>query len=627
MNNPESSLPRPNADRTFVAPEKAAVFTKPNEMKRVIFACWLTLQFSAAYSQLYVNGNSYLYSVDRVVTVTQNLSMASSSALYLRGSSQLLQKTTGTSANSGAGIVSVFQEGSSNEFKYNYWCSPVGGTTGTGNAAFGITQLSRPTGVISSTAATILPATGGNLNGVSNPLSIAQYWVYKFQSGLNYSEWSFVGSASTLLAGEGFTMKGTSGTDATAVLGVSNNPGSAQRYDFRGRANDGTISVSVGATKFTLTGNPYPSALDLSAFLLDSGNTAIDGSAYFWEQSVTPNSHFLNQYVGGYGTFVPVSLASTGVYTPATFATYNGDGTVNNPSVGTGTATPRRYAPIGQGFMVKGTANGTVSIKNSHRIYVTESVANNSVFSRLAAPFGDPIHQGGGQAPALTTPTQIRLNIALGNGFSRQAVLILEHTATEGLDHGMEAENGDEFTTDAGFFLDGKNYVIDAVSYVPQRVVPMIVKTEEPRTIGFYLAETVEFPNDMPVYIHDALDDSYHNLREGAYLVDMQQGVDTTRFTVRFQNQNALGVNDGSLATLGVFQDNNAHQLVIENPALESIDAIRVFDIAGREVMTYQLPDPAAQLRYPTARLATGAYIVKIDRQGRKPITKKILVK
>ena len=81
-----------------------------------------------------------------------------------------------------------------------------------------------------------------------------------------YSNWIPVGSNSDLNAGEGFTMKGTSGTNSTSVNGVLNNPGNKQRYDFRGKPNDGTISIPVGIGQFTLTGNPYPSAIDLSAF-------------------------------------------------------------------------------------------------------------------------------------------------------------------------------------------------------------------------------------------------------------------------------------------------------------------------------------------------------------------------
>ncbi len=596
-------------------------------MKRFVLTCWLSFQLTSVYSQLYVTGSSYLYTVNQVVTVSQQVQLGASTFLYMRGSSQLLQRTTGASSNTGSGVLSIYQEGSSNQFKYNYWCSPVGGTTGTGNINFGVTQLSRPTTTTASTSAVILPSNETGLDGIANPLSISPYWVYKFLSGTNYSEWIAVGSASTIAAGQGFTMKGTSGTDATTVLGVSNNPGSAQRYDFRGRPNDGTISVSVGSGKYTLTGNPYPSALDLNAFLLDSGNTAIDGSVYFWEQSVTPNSHYLNQYVGGYGTFVPVSMASTGVYTAATFATYNGDGSVNNPSVGTGTVIPRRYSPIGQGFMVKGTINGSVSLRNSHRTFVTEGASNNSVFSRSAAAVAAISGDEGQAQDTLTVPTQVRLNISLGNGFSRQVVLILEHTATEGLDHGMEAENADDFTTDAGFYLDGKNYVIDAVPFSVNRIVPMVVKAEEDTTVGFSLSEAVEFPAEQAIFIHDMADDSYHNLRESAYLVDVASGLDSSRFTLCFKDLNALSTPDESLATLGVFQNNTVRQLWIENPTSDKIQSVRVFDITGREVMTVSEPASATQFRYSTAQFASGAYIVKIDRNGKKPITRKILVK
>jgi hypothetical protein len=40
--------------------------------------------------------------------------------------------------------------------------------------------------------------------------------------------------------------------------------GSAQRYDFRGKPNDGTIDIPVLLDELTLTGNPYPSALNFA---------------------------------------------------------------------------------------------------------------------------------------------------------------------------------------------------------------------------------------------------------------------------------------------------------------------------------------------------------------------------
>jgi hypothetical protein len=115
-------------------------------------------------------------------------------------------------------------------------------------------------------------------------------------------------------------MKGTSGTDATSVDGVQNNAGGngAQRYDFRGKPNDGNISVSVASGMTTLTGNPYPSAIDMQLFLAD--NLAVcDGNALYWEQDKSVNSHFIAAYRGGYGVY----NGASNIYTPATFYTYD----------------------------------------------------------------------------------------------------------------------------------------------------------------------------------------------------------------------------------------------------------------------------------------------------------------
>ena len=105
--------------------------------------------------------------------------------------------------------------------------------------------------------------------------------------------------------------------------GVTNNPGNKQRYDFRGRPNDGDVTINVGAGKRTLTGNPYPSAIDLKAFLGTATNT--DGIAYFWEHDKTVNSHALAAYRGGYGTYS--AAGPMGTYVPAVFYAYDAAGT------------------------------------------------------------------------------------------------------------------------------------------------------------------------------------------------------------------------------------------------------------------------------------------------------------
>ncbi len=311
----------------------------------------LILATTKGIAQIYFSPNTNMYVKNEILYVTQDINLAAATSnLYLRNNSQLIQGTTGASTNTGLGTLSVYQEGTADNFDYNYWCSPVGVPGASGNGNFGITMLGRPTTSIASTTAAVLPVS--NWDGTSNPLAISPTWVYKLINANNYSQWVFVGGATTLLPGEGFSMKGTSGTDAIDPegSGITNNPGGAQRYDFRGKPNDGVITIPLGANNATLTGNPYPSAIHLNAFLLDSDNTATGGIAYFWQQDKTINSHTLINYRGGYGSYAPINLTNNGTYVPATFNSYNGDGSLNTTGLTSASPVLRRYAPIGQGL-------------------------------------------------------------------------------------------------------------------------------------------------------------------------------------------------------------------------------------------------------------------------------------
>src|SRR3970040_1134336 len=146
------------------------------------------------YSQdMYVKANTYVYASNQSVYIKNALELnATTSNFYLRNDGQLLQGTTGVGANKGLGSLSVFQEGTVNNYQFNYWCSPVGGNiAAAGNSPFGITQLGRPTSVTETTAVT----ESLTYDGIASPLTIASYWINKFQVNLSsYSDWVPVGS-------------------------------------------------------------------------------------------------------------------------------------------------------------------------------------------------------------------------------------------------------------------------------------------------------------------------------------------------------------------------------------------------------------------------------------------------
>ena len=321
-------------------------------MKNFIFLIVIVFTGHFSFAQLYAENSSFIFSKGTDVFVKEKVKLEAGTFFYLRGEAQLLQNDDVD--NEGAGILSLYQEGTTNAFTYNYWSSPVSReSTGTdGNVGFGRTQIQYPiTGgpQIEDDFATLAGAStflnAPNYNGrsddgtVANPLRIAGYWLWNYDSSGNnatgYAGWiPFQNNATTLPSGYGFTMKGVSNPNTHPNYREFNGT-AGQRYDLRGRANNGTILVGVGNDNSTLAGNPYPSALDLKRFLDVNTSTTvkIDPEIQFWE-SVEETSHLLIDYNGGYGIYTPLGFeaggengyANSGTYTSPIFRRTDNDG-------------------------------------------------------------------------------------------------------------------------------------------------------------------------------------------------------------------------------------------------------------------------------------------------------------
>ena len=590
-----------------------------------------------ANSQMFVSPNTNVFVNNEVVYVKQDLELnAVSSNFYLRKDAQLLQGTTVAGANKGLGNLSVFQEGSTNNFQYNYWCSPVGGNSATaGNSPFGITQLKDIVDVTNSSNPTILAM--NNYDGTANPFAIAPFWINKLVVASGYSDWISVGSASSINAGEGFTMKGTSGTNLITVNGVQNNPTSQQRYDFRGKPNDGTISIPVAFEQFTLVGNPYPSAIDLSAFLLASTNCT--GIAYFWEQDKTVNSHYIADYKGGYGAFSPGTLNSSGVYVPATFYSYDGSGNEGASTGKTGGVYERRFSPIGQGFLIDGKANGTVEMKNSYRVFVKEGASNYSQFNKNANQsktenIPENLNaiksvSGFDYTKVNSAPTpQIRLNTLLNNGGVRQLALTFIPEATDGVDRAMDAmSSSDDSAADVYFVLDDSEFVINAVKFDIDKSIPIGFRNTAAANYKITVKEIINFTEASDVYLHDKVANLYYDIKNSFHEMTLPAGVNNTQFEITFKTKTSLGVNTEATQNFVVYQNNAAKSLTINNALLMDLDTCSLYDVAGKIIFSKKDLGVNSSYKFSTSGLSDGIYIVKLSTKDKIEVGKKIIIK
>jgi len=629
-------------------------------MRNFNYLLWtLFLVFTTEINaQLFVKDNSYVYNKGSYIFVKGDVNLESdldanqSAGIYLRNEGQLLQGgTTVNGENKGQGKLSVFQEGTVNNYAYNYWCSPVGNVTAstTGNRDFGITLLGTPT---NSPTATIgfTPATmTGSYNGVASlgSMTIASFWIYKYPTpSISYTGWQSVGSNSTISAGQGFSMKGTSGSDATNVgETATNNPGSNQRYDFRGKPNDGDISINVGADQYTLTGNPYPSAIDLSEFLTDPLNADLDGVAYFWEQDKTINSHNLNQYSGGYSSFNGTSLIGSA----AIFSYYDlGGNPVANPSPPILTTFYRRFCPVGQGFMVKGKTGASgnpVRMRNEYRVFrkegdgltdpsLTHFEKNGNATNSVDYGFYEDIPNVAGidytQISKAPTP-HILINSTLNSNAIRQLALGFMDSAIDGVDRAdtKNPEQTNNLPYDVYFYLGNTEYIHSVTSFDINKRFPIGFKNNGSGLATFRVqaADIINFTGSEKVYLYDGLTGLYYPIRENYHELNLAPGVYNDRFEITFKNAEALGLDDNLSNNFVIVQNNSNQLLSISNPNALDIKSVALYDILGKLIFNKVNIGTNTTYEFPTTNLSDGVYVVKLETTDNRSLGQKIIVK
>lgn len=563
------------------------------------------------FSQLYIkpagNQDSYVFVEDRILFVEKqielkvNPSEENKASIYLRDEAQLLQGNSNL-PNSGNGLISIFQEGDATAYTYNYWSAPV--TDNSGSSDFG-NIFYEPLNKTFSKKAHIT----GDYDGSANPLKISDKWIYKL-SGVEYSDWEYVGKNFDIAPGEGFTMKGVNGTNTNVVLyEVANNPGNRQRYDFRGTANNGHINVAVKKDEMVLTGNPYPSALDLNIFLAESSSTT--GIAYFWDSKPVA-SHYLTDYEGGYGAYSPA--AGNNGYVPAVFDAFDNSGVPTSFTGRSGDYYARRFSPVGQGFLMEGRENGQLMFKNEYRFYEKE----NPETSQFKTISGSSKSQAG-------ETSSFRLNVQFNDTYVRQLLLVHRPDATTGIDHAMDAKNLSVLSYDAGWLLEEDSYLIDVRPFEVSDEIPLLIEVAENSELIFK-AGNLENLHE-PIFLLDTETGIFHDLSE-KFKIDLEKGNYDTRFKITFSrtHDNPEPEETKIFNDYFIFQNNYSHRLEIFPAAQTTPEWIMLFDANGKKVKEIKGVKDQGYYEILTGNLSSGIYIIKITDLKEQLISKKVII-
>ncbi|AXG68670.1 concanavalin A-like lectin/glucanases superfamily protein [Kordia sp. SMS9] len=550
----------------------------------------------------------------------------------LNGESQFRQTVRSDLDVTSAGYVEKDQQGTASTYTYNYWSSPVSAINTTANNQDFTLGAVLYDGTTSSAPAAITWTTADD--GDTSPLTISSEWIFKYVNGADedYSAWQFVRNTGNISPGEGYTMKGVSTTLDELE---------EQNYVFRGKPNNGVITVGpLDDGNLYLVGNPYLSPLDADDFINDNiANDATSGTIFFWEHW-GGGTHTLLDYQGGYATYT----LSGG--TPA----------MSHPSVsqtGSGTKTPRRFIPVGQGFFVQGDTNPgngvttTVEFNNAQRgdpsVFLRENP--NSTFSIFLRETGDESVDPGlfennseeinlefdsEALPASIRPDnrqKIRLGYTNSAGFHRQILLAFDRNATDGVDLGYEGESIGVTENDMYWALESEKYVIQAVENLHlDREVPLglVSRVVGGGTIMIDALENID--ESVGIYIKDNYTGATHNLRESDFQVSIALGETNDKYSLVFKPENALSINNAILEEgIIMYTDTKTDELVITNNTNFALKSIDMHTLLGQQISTITEGVDEKTIRIPIDNVASGIYVISIYSEGGK-ISKKLVI-
>lgn len=561
----------------------------------------------------------------------------------LVGESQLVQ-TEGSiiDADSG-GYIERDQQGTANGFNYNYWSSSVGpiagnsATRGTGTSSSNTNHTIAGVlndGSNSSIYQDLLYSTSPNGSGSIPPPGLAKtissYWLYKFYGAADdYYAWEKIDETSSLAAGEGFTMKGTSGSISISTQ---------QNYVFEGLPNNGDITLALDKSSGEverLIGNPYPSAIDATEFILDNlsiadgGNntngTIFNGALYFWDHFGEENSHEVGDYVGGYATR---NLTGGAV-------AISNDSRINN-NLSTGTKVPGQYIPVNQGFFVSTALDGfnnddgipiatvdggNIVFKNSQRVFSTED-GSTSLFLKSKNKKSTNTNVNVDKTP------RIKLLYSSPLGYHRQIVLGSNANASINFDIGYDAFMADVNEEDMYWVFNNNKFVIQGVDHFnssQEFALGVVVKQAGVAHIKVDALENMT--DNVTLLIKDSSTGKTHEINENSFDVFLEPGSYDDRFKLVFQqnDNNSTGVETVSVTEkkILVYYDSESSELKIVNSQGIYISSIDLYNILGQNSKVFDL-DTSENASIPIS-VKTGVYIVKMNTQNGL-INKKVVV-
>ncbi len=499
-------------------------------------------------------------SVERNLTVTGTLTIADSGSL-------IMISDAGTVTNTGTTNV-LRTTKPYKKYDYTYWSSPVQssniGTT------FPTWRTDRSYSFDTAAFADVSPLDGFDDNG---------------------DDWVFEGPTATMTNGKGYiVMAPTTGSFPTT-----------KTVTFSGAVNNGLITIPLALSgdnlntndDFNLIGNPYPSAISATDFIL--ANNGISGTLYFWSHvtavnTTNPGPNYSNYDRDDYALFNLTGGTRASLTTPAS-------------------SIPTGFIASGQGFFVEAETATPIVFNNSMRSKLHQ---NNDFFRSQ-------------NVSQVAQRDRIWLNLENEDDLFSQQLIGYFAEATLGYDRGYDGIASKTGNT-VSFYsvVENENYRIQArSSFSSDDLVPLGFSTTVAGDYSIAIDNAEgQLADIQNVYLDDLLIGTIHDLKESPYLFNSNAGTFDSRFVLRYTNS-FLHVPVFNAEQINVSCDN--HTIHVKSSA-ENIASVSVIDLLGRKIFESEKL-LASQYSISNLPATTEVLIVKIVLLSGEQISKKVILK
>lgn len=218
---------------------------------------------------------------------------------------------------------------------------------------------------------------------------------------------------------------------------------------------------------------------------------------------------------------------------------------------------------------------------------------------------------------------RVRIDFESPSGYLRPLLLAFtpDNAASDDIDYGYDALCQDDLPEDLNWMINEQRYVIQGVGeFEVNKTYPFGMFLENSGNIEISLNSLENFEIPINVYIYDALENSFEQINNSSFSINVSSGDYLNRFFITFQNNNvpdgagdfnALSTNDNNIDKLAIKSLLNSKEILVDTRNSLKINKIEILDILGKKVANIKNIDTSS-VRIPAQHINSKIIIISV---------------